>query len=93
MNMVLKLSADAPANWRRTFGEAWKPRSLAMGRKAVIEDNTLTSTCMTYELQGQINQLNEVISATNEPGRHIAEQVAASQDAELKNLKGSLRYD
>jgi hypothetical protein len=64
--MVLKLSDDVPADWRETFDEAWTQGALAMRRKAVVERNTLTSTCMTYELQGQIDQLSEVISATNE---------------------------
>jgi hypothetical protein len=72
MNMVLKLSDDVPADWREKVNEAWKQGALAMRRKAVVEGNTLTSTGMTYDLQGQIDQLNEVIPTTNESYRLIA---------------------
>lgn len=48
---------------------------------------------MTYELQGQIDQLNEVISATNHSDRLIAEQAAERQEGELRDLKAILRYD
>nr|WP_202032396.1 hypothetical protein [Agrobacterium vitis] len=93
MNMVLKLSADTPADWRESFIEAWKQPALAMRRQAVVNGSTLTSSCMAYELQGQIDQLNEVIAATNDAYRLVAEQAALRQDGELRDLKASLRYD
>jgi hypothetical protein len=93
MNMVLKLSANAPTHWVDTFDEAWKRPALAMRRKAVVKGSTLTSTCMSYELQGQIDQLNDVISATNQSHRLTAQLAVERQDGELRDLKASLRYD
>ncbi|ANP90038.1 hypothetical protein BA011_28825 (plasmid) [Rhizobium leguminosarum] len=93
MNMVLNLSAEAPAYWRDAFTDAWKQPATAMRRQAVVDGSRLTSTCMAFELQGQIDQLNEVISATNEACRLGTEQAALRQDGELRDLKASLRYD
>ena len=93
MNMVLRLSQDVPVDWREKFTETWNQGALAMRRQAVVQGDTLTSTCMAYELQEQIDQLNEVISATNDSYRAIAAVATARQDAELKDLKTNLRYE
>ncbi|MBY5550020.1 hypothetical protein HFO61_25010 [Rhizobium leguminosarum] len=76
MNMVLNLSAEAPAYWRDAFTDAWKQPAPTMRRHAVVDGSKLTSTCMAFEFQGQIDQLNEVISATNDACRLGTEQVA-----------------
>ncbi|MDQ0323087.1 hypothetical protein QO002_005293 [Pararhizobium capsulatum DSM 1112] len=93
MNMVLKLSADVPSDWREKFTETWGQGALAMRRAALVQGDTLTSTCMAYELQDQIDQLNEVISATNDIYRGILAEATARQDAELGDLKANLRYE
>lgn len=93
MNMVLNLSAEAPGYWPDEFTDAWKQPPPAMMRQAVVERSKLTSTCMAFELHGQLDQLNEVISATNDACRLGTEQVALSQDGELRDLKAKLRYD
>ncbi len=66
MDMVLKLSDNVPGDWREKFTERWSQCALAMRRQAVVQRNTLTSTCMAYGLQDQIDRLNDVISATND---------------------------
>ncbi len=93
MDMVLSLSSDVPSEWREKFTEMWSQGALAMRRQAVVQGDTLTSTCMAYELQDQIDQLNEVISATNDTYRVIAAEATARQEAELRNLKANLRYE
>ncbi|WSG77793.1 hypothetical protein U8P80_30745 (plasmid) [Rhizobium beringeri] len=93
MNMVLNLSADALVDCPDAFREAWNQPAPAMRRQAVVEGSRLTSTCMAYELQGQIDRLNEVISATNDACRLGTEQAELRQDGELRDLKASLRYD
>lgn len=93
MNMVLVLSTEAPADWRVSFDEEWSKPALAMRRKAMIEGDRLTSTCMTYELQGQIDQLNGIIAEVNATYQLAATQVAARQEGELRDLKANLKYD
>lgn len=93
MNMVLKLSAEAQADWRSSFDETWAKPALAMRRKAVIDGDRLTSTCMTYELQGQIDQLNGIISEVNETYRLALMNAVARQAGDLRDLKANLRYD
>jgi hypothetical protein len=90
MNMVFQRKhLSIGVSYSTTAGR----RALSLRRKAIVGDRTLTSICMAYELQGQIDQLNEVISATNRSYRLITEEAAARQDVELRDLKASLRYD
>ncbi len=93
MDMVLKLSDNVPGDWREKFTETWSQGALAMRRQAVVQRDTLTSTCMAYELRDQIDQLNDVISATNDTYRLLVAEATARQDAELRDLKANLRYD
>ncbi|WP_244489940.1 hypothetical protein [Rhizobium sp. Leaf391] len=92
MDMVLKLSDNVPVDWEK-FTETWGQGALAMRRQAVVQGDTLTSTCMVHELQDQIDELNDVISATNDTYRLLVTEATARQDAELRDLKANLRYD
>jgi hypothetical protein len=85
MNMALKLSTDVLGDWREKFTETSSLGGLAMRRQADVQVDTPTSTCMAYELQDQIDQLNDVISATNGAYRVLVADVLALQDAELKD--------
>lgn len=93
MDIVLKLSDNVPGDWREKFTETWIQGALAMRRQAVVQGDTLTSTCMAYEFQDQIDQLNDVMSATNDTYRLLVAEATARQDAELRDLKANLRYD
>ncbi|MEB3047479.1 hypothetical protein CO652_22940 [Rhizobium sp. H4] len=91
--MVLQLSADTPAAWSDSFNETWKGRASVMRRAATASGNMIILACMPYELQSQITELNKVVAETNASYRDTAEQAAARQDAELKHLKVTLKYD
>ncbi|MBB3138561.1 hypothetical protein FHS26_006339 [Rhizobium pisi] len=92
-SMVLQLSADTPTAWSDSFNETWKGRASVMRRAATACGNRIMSACMPYELQSQITELNKVVAETNASYREIVEQAAARQEAELKHLKATLKYD
>jgi len=98
-SMVLRLSADAPDSWCAAFNEGWQSHAGMMKRKATANRDTITSLCMPYELQGQIIELNKVISQTNATYRASLSPEAAGcyreADArrELSDLKNSLTYE
>ncbi|XAZ25915.1 hypothetical protein LVY75_34525 (plasmid) [Sinorhizobium sp. B11] len=48
---------------------------------------------MPYELQGQITELNKIVAETSSSYRDGVEQATARQDADLKDLKATLKYD
>jgi hypothetical protein len=91
--MVLQLSDVTPEAWSNAFNERWKGRAPVMRRAATASGNTITSACMPYELQSQITELNKIIAETNSSYRDGVEQAAARQDADLKHLKATLKYD
>lgn len=91
--MVLQLSDVTPEDWCNAFNETWKGRASVMRRAATASGDTITSACMPYELQSQITELNKVIAETNSSYRDGVEQAAARQDADLKHLKATLKYD
>ncbi|WP_117196199.1 hypothetical protein [Rhizobium terrae] len=98
-SMVLRLSAEAPAAWSDMFNEAWQTKAGMMRRKAVSAGDTITCTCMPYELQGQISELNKVIAETNIGYREAATRAETSGSheidprEELRDLKNTLKYD
>lgn len=91
--MVLQLSDVTSVDWANSFNERWKERALAMRRSATACGDTITSACMPYELQGQITELNKIIAETNGSYREGVERVEARQNADLKQLKDTLKYD
>ncbi|MBB3446999.1 MULTISPECIES: hypothetical protein [unclassified Rhizobium] len=89
--MVLQLSGVAPVDRANAFNESWKESASVMRRAATATGDTITLACMPYELQGQITELNRIIAETNSSYRDGLEQAAARQDAELKDLKATLK--
>lgn len=103
-NVVLILSAFAPADWSKHFNACWTSHLYMKKRKASASGNRLMICCVPDELQNDhIPELNKVIAETNLAYQKYlidakcaaaarAERDAAEK-ANLAALKSSLKFD
>lgn len=104
MNLVLRLSQVAPAEWAEYFNQAWKQHIYMMKRRAEVFGRQLEIIAMPSEMQSDhIPELNKVISDTNEAYKKYIGQLNQAEAAEeakkaeekkqISDLKNSLKFD
>jgi hypothetical protein len=103
-DVVLTLSASAPADWAEYFNKRWEHEIYSMKRRATVSGRRLVIHCALEELeQDHLPRLREVVAETNSAYRQYltreerldsaARAREQSERDELRQIKDRLKFD